>query len=105
MTCDEEIVVESIQEILHKVEEKSPASGFRNLTVFRGQRDIEWSVVPSIARQPFPPEAISAAPNNRLSIEDWLLISFRNSSVSMLPPWVTQGTAKEQSWKLLILAQ
>jgi type I restriction enzyme M protein len=100
----EERTVNSVTDIIEAVAEVLPSASGR-LHAFRGQSDIDWDVVPSIARHPFPKDAISQAHHNRESIEDWLLVKFRNSSVAMLPAWVSQGNPKEQSWKLLILAQ
>ena len=103
-TC-ETITVTSVQEVLTEIETHVRHPAYGNWTVFRGQRDIGWPVVPAIARHEFPKDSIWRRENDRDCLEKWFLIIFKNSAASMLPTWASQGDAKEQSWKLLILAQ
>lgn len=79
---------------------------YDNATIYRGQKSIRWLLLPSIARNPFTlPKAISKDVGNRFPAEPNLLLFFKIATISMMPDWVFQGSDKEVSWKMLILAQ
>ena len=97
--------IEGISDLLADVRNITPTSTYGNWTVYRGHRDVNWKVVPSIARAPFQEEAICNNGTERDTIEYWLLSNFRGHSTSLIPAWAMQGDSKEQKWRLLILAQ
>ena len=99
------IIVNSILDVRSAVSELVPYSGFGNWTVFRGQKNIEWEVKPTIARAPFLPEGLYTGKNNVNRVERWLFGNFSDAAAALVPAWVRQGSDREQSWKLLILAQ
>jgi FRG domain-containing protein len=104
MEC-ENVPVQSIQDVLSAVAKHAPNRGSDSWTVFRGQRDIAWPIVPRIARFPFLQDAFCTGNDDGRRVERWLLVNFRTSATPLMPPWVSQGSPKEQTWKLLILAQ
>jgi len=50
--------VTNLIEFINVIHKSYPNWGYRNYTVFRGQRDFAWDVIPGIARHPFTKDAI-----------------------------------------------
>lgn len=97
--------IEKVSDLLLSVSSVRSVSTYGNWTVYRGQRDINWKLTPSIAREPFTDDAICNNDNEHDKVEYWLFSNFKNHSTSVIPSWTMHGDAKEQSWRLLILSQ
>lgn len=76
-------------------------------TLFRGQRDAYWPLLPGIAREPFEDADICVDPNSQSdrSKERRLLIVFRDHAPSLLPQWVWTGPDAHVRWKQIVVAQ
>lgn len=77
------------------------------LSVYRGQRDIGWPLLPRIVRPPLAGRdyVLSLCDDNELTTERSLCILFRDLTAPVTPAWAFQGTSKEASWKHLVLGQ
>ena len=79
------------------------------LSVFRGQRDATWPLVPAIVREPRFHGKASLTKNlnnpNDKSDERRLITLFRDLAVSLLPQWTFHGSPQEVLWKHILLSQ
>lgn len=89
-------LIESLNHYMETIQKKYPKRGPGNWVVFRGHRDIAWTLFPSVARDPYRGES------NR---ERDLLRMFASYCISIMPSWISQGTSKQVSWQRMILAQ
>jgi FRG domain len=105
MVAAENVV--SVIDFLGKIKEAAAGSTHGSFTVFRGEKDAAWSLVPGIARQPFHPSDIVRDPDDPAdrSAERRLLIVFRDHAPPYLPEWVWTGDEVEVRWKQLVVAQ
>jgi hypothetical protein len=74
-------------------------------TVFRGQRNIAWNLLPAVARLQSDHLSVVASHSSDTSIERGLLVLFKNSVASTAPVWLWSGTEAQIGWRLLFLAQ
>lgn len=96
----------TVDEFIAKVKLSVGHTTHDQLAVFRGHRDVAWSLIPSIARSPFiAPRAFCESPDTGHSAERSLFLLFRDFTASMMPAWVSQGSEKEVSWRRLVVAQ
>jgi hypothetical protein len=98
--------VSSVSEYLNLIDIKWPTpKKIGQWVVFRGQRNGNKELLPTIARPPFTKEAIWRNANETLPVERHLFISFDHYCASMLPLWVREGSPVERKWKILVVAQ
>lgn len=85
--------VKSVKEFLDRVKTDTRNSTHGSFTIFRGQKDASWKLLPAIARPPFGEVDICIDPADRRdnSKERRLLIAFRDHSPPHLPEWVWTG--------------
>jgi hypothetical protein len=97
----------SVIDFLEKIKEPAAGSTHGSFTVFRGEKDATWCLVPGIARQPFTPGDIARDPDDPSdrSAERRLLIVFRDHGPPYLPEWVWAGDEVEVRWKQIAVAQ
>lgn len=99
--------IKSIRDFLDRTEPLTKGSAHGSLTLFRGQRDAGWPLVPGIARCPFTPADICKNPLDQddRSKERRLLIVFRDHAPALLPQWVWSGPPAYVRWKQIVVAQ
>jgi hypothetical protein len=98
--------IQNRKEFLDLVAEEVGNVSLDRISIYRGHRDIQWKLIPRIARPPFRvPDAFHLDPANSRCVERSLYVLFRDFSASMMPEWVSQGTPKEMSWRKLVVAQ
>lgn len=98
--------VDSVIQFIALVREFVGEIALDRITVYRGHRDISWTLCPRIARTPFiVPDAFCKQPEEDQSAERSLFLFFRDFAGSMIPAWVSQGSEKEISWRKLVVAQ
>jgi len=101
-----EIPIQDLNEFLCLVAKEVGDVSLDRGPAFRGQSDIKWDLVPRIARPPFEsPAAFHLNRGNSKCAEKSFYLLFREFSASIMPDWVSQGTAKEISWRKLVVAQ
>jgi hypothetical protein len=116
--------VTSLSEFLSVVK-KIGGGGHGKLSLYRGQTDIAWELVPGICRLPLfdktksisslpiarPKEKPGGSPvtaikgTNTKSIERRMLVVFIDKYATHFPPWVWSGTPAEVGWKQIAIAQ
>lgn len=101
--------VNSVVEYLEclRLRQLTDASAHGSLTLFRGQENSTWDLLPGIARPPFGVSDICTDPDNPddKSKERRLFIVFRDHAPSHLPQWVWTGTTEHVRWKQIAVAQ
>src|SRR5881275_2503576 len=99
--------VKSVREFLDRVESDTYNSTHGNFTLFRGQQDASWRLLPAIARPPFGERDICRNPDDPAdkSKERRLLIAFRDHAPPLLPEWVWTGNDVYVRWKQIVVAQ
>jgi len=105
MNIEDAITIKNVGDFLSGLRKEISKSSLDNLSIYRGQRDIYWNLLPKIARIPFDGiKSICKAPNDK-SAERSLFLLFSTYSASILPSWVFQGNDRETSWRKLVVAQ
>ncbi|APV50965.1 hypothetical protein BWI17_15485 [Betaproteobacteria bacterium GR16-43] len=76
-------------------------------TVFRGQRNAHWRLVPAVSRIKMlsPGRPIPATGRQDRSIERALFVTFKANVSELAPHWVWSGNETVVGWRLLFLAQ
>ena len=99
--------VQSVTEFLKQVEPAARDSTHGSFTLFRGQGDASWQLLPGIARPPFKTTDICSDPDDQRdrSKERRLLIVFRDHAPPLLPQWTWAGTEAHVRWKQIVVAQ
>lgn len=72
---------------------------------YRGQQDIDWALLPEIARGDFFDEGALCRGRKDKSAERSLFQSFRDMAAALMPPWVFTGRQAFIGWKQLVLAR
>ena len=99
-------LVGTVKEYLAEIDSRWPVPRAQGRwVVFRGQPDSSGPLFPSIVRPPFNSQAVWRNPREKAPAERQLLIAFQNRCAAMFPRWVRDGSDKERSWKIVILAQ
>jgi hypothetical protein len=99
--------IECLTDFLTNIKEATSGSTHGSFTLFRGERDATWQLLPGIARKPFRPCDIATNPDDPAdrSAERRLLIVFRDHAPPYLPEWVWTGDEVEVRWKQIVVAQ
>jgi hypothetical protein len=106
MPSPSRVQIRGVDEFLVEVGKIARDSALDNMTLYRGQQDVTWDLLPRIARPPFEvPKAFCQNPNDSRSAEKSLFNNFRDFTASLMPSWILQGDPKEVSWRILIVAQ
>jgi hypothetical protein len=98
----------SVTEFLERIRLLTRESTHGYFTLFRGQEDTSWPLLPGIARSPaFGDADICTDPDNSSdrSKERRILIVFRDHAPSYLPQWVWTGSKEYVRWKQITVAQ
>ncbi len=102
-------LITSVSEFLSALKDHVKTSAHGDLAIYRGQRDKEWPLLPSIARDPFTgADAICSNPDDGSgdkSAERRLLIVIRDYGVAHFPTWVWHGRPEDVRWKQIVVAQ
>lgn len=99
------VKADSVASVLAALGKSIGQGALDQMVVYRGNRDLYWKLLPTIARESdFTSEAICKRPNDA-SAERNLLLYFRDYCASLMPSWISYGSPKEASWRTLILAQ
>ncbi len=105
----EKLSIKSVHDFQAIVEDDTRSSVIGCMSVFRGQSDATWPLIPSIVRKPKFDYRISLAKDlsspDDYSAERRLITLFRELAVSFLPEWTFSGTTQEVLWKHLLLSQ
>lgn len=97
-----EFEVDTVESFLTKLQQNIETEAPNKLALYRGHRDLTWPLLPSIAR--YGSKAICTVARDK-SPERRFFLFFRDYSAALMPQWVSQGDAKEVSWRRLIVAQ
>lgn len=100
-------LVQSVAEFLERIQSVARESTHGYFTLFRGQADATWPILPGIARPDFEAGDICTDPDNQSdrSKERRLLIVFRDHAPQYFPKWVWTGTDQYVRWKQVVVAQ
>lgn len=100
--------IKDVGGFLSIVKQYAGATSGDRATVYRGQRDIEWPLLPKIARPPFTRQALCRDYQLDVadrSAENTLVREFNRLAASLMPAWIPQGDDVEGTWQRLVVAQ
>ena len=94
----------TVEVFLTRLKKQVQSIAPHSLAIYRGHRDIGWKLLPTVAR--FNERDIcKQLRGNRSAAERRFFLFFRDYAAAMMPIWVSQGDAKEVSWRRLVVAQ
>jgi len=97
--------VTNVENYLTEIHRLVGSTAQDNMALYRGHRDLSWSVVPQIARSPFRVPDAFCQEERDASAERNLFLFFRDYAAALFPAWISQGSDKEVSWRRLTVAQ